>query len=109
MPPAQASEAFARRPDFRLNVLLAHPPQLAASSPADGGSPWDRAMIFNGEPLDPRTIDGMLDAVIEPAGKCPHSPMLQKRPIMRQNMNSQNEEIVLGGWGPAPKGRGSPF
>ena len=77
MPPAQAREALARRPDFRLNILLAHPPQLAAISPADRGSLRDRAMIFNSEPLDPLTIDGMLEAIVEPRGKRPRSPMMQ--------------------------------
>ena len=66
-------------------------------------------MIFNGEPLDPLTIDGMLDAVIEPGGKCPPSPILQKRPIMQYNMISQDKDIASGGWGPATKGRASPF
>lgn len=76
MPPAQAREAFAKRPEFQLHVLMAHPPQLAASSQAGPGSSRDRAMIYNGDPLDPLTINGMLEAIFEPEGKCPRSPTL---------------------------------
>ena len=72
----QARDAFARRPEFQLHVLLAHPPQLAAGSQAGRESFRGRAMIYNGEPIDPLTIDGILEAVLEPEGKCPRSPVL---------------------------------
>lgn len=54
----QAKAALARREDFQLHVLLAHPPQLDADK--DTGSFRNRAMLFDGNFQTEATIAGIL-------------------------------------------------